>query len=131
MYTISVIYKRSSTSPRLTFADESAKQSPAEVSRQNSVARSVTEAENITTEVVNPENHDDEKTRQTTAAVTSVTADEKARQITTDSNGAIITGSSTAKQLTTAHRRTVSDSALDELTNNLEHDQTGMGCILS
>ena len=130
MYTISVIYKRSSTSPRLTFADESAKQSPA-VSRQNSVARSVTEAENITTEVVNPENHDDEKTRQTTAAVTSVTADEKARQITTDSNGAIITGSSTAKQLTTAHRRTVSDSALDELTNNLEHDQTGMGCILS
>ena len=33
---------------------------------------------------------------------------------------------------TTMHRRTVSDSALDELANNLEQDpNAGMGCILS
>ena len=40
---------------------------------------------------------------------------------------------STSKQLTSTHRRTVSDSALDELANNLENDQNaaGMGCIMS
>ena len=58
-----MIYKRSSTSPRLTFADERIGSSPPQaVSRQNSVARSVTE-DNIKTAAdtlpkANPENHD-------------------------------------------------------------------------
>ena len=59
-----MIYKRSSTSPRLTFADERISSPPQAVSRQTSVARSVTE-ENIKTAAstsgipkVNSENHD-------------------------------------------------------------------------
>jgi hypothetical protein len=54
-----VIYKRSSTSPRLTFADERVVASTPTVSRQNSVARSVEEnVSKVVPKVNNPENHD-------------------------------------------------------------------------
>ena len=53
-----MIYKRSSTSPRLTFADERVVASTPTVSRQNSVARSVEENVSKVVPKVNPENHD-------------------------------------------------------------------------
>ena len=53
-----MIYKRSSTSPRLTFADERVVASTPTVSRQNSVARSVEENVSKVVPKVNPENPD-------------------------------------------------------------------------
>ena len=53
-----MIYKRSSTSPRLTFADERVVASTPTVSRQNSVARSVEENVSKVVPKVNPETHD-------------------------------------------------------------------------
>ena len=53
-----MIYKRSSTSPRLTFADERVVASTPTVSRQNSVARSVEENVSKVVPKVNPENHE-------------------------------------------------------------------------
>ena len=79
-----MIYKRSSTSPRLTFADERVVASTPTVSRQNSVARSVEENSSTKTVVpkVNPENHDNN---------TDVT-DGIAKIRLTDQDGATVNG---------------------------------------